>query len=260
MAAGAKLLVIERVLPEPPAEPPALSPSLAELNMMILTPGRERTQNWSISGCWRQQDSALLAGFLLGRHSRIQLSKQCDSVDRPRTALDGGRLSPHPPPTVLTVTLRGDGVMKRRLVVKIVLSAYLFLGLAPTIDAQPSRERAFTTMVADRPDLLLPCPTAMLFNNRDLLFGSVLRLRIPFTSFVVANLPHGVLFSYGPSFAAGYRSAAKYVDKILRGAKPVDLPIEEPTKFDLVVKLKTARTVGVTVPPSVLLRADQVIE
>jgi putative ABC transport system substrate-binding protein len=121
-------------------------------------------------------------------------------------------------------------------------------------------ERAFAAMKADRPDLLLPCPTAMLFNNRDLLFDSALRLRIPFTSFVTANVPHGVLFSYAPSFVGGYRRAATCTDKILRGAKPGDLPIEQPTTFEFVINLKTARTLGITIPPSVLLRADQVIE
>lgn len=120
--------------------------------------------------------------------------------------------------------------------------------------------RAFDAMAKDRPDLLLPCPTAMLFNNRDLLFDGAVRSRIAFTSFVTANLPHGVLFSYAPSFAAGYRKAASYTDKILKGANPGDLPIEHPTTFELVINLKTARTLGLTVPPSLLMRADQVIE
>ena len=121
-------------------------------------------------------------------------------------------------------------------------------------------ERAFSQMEKDRPDLLLPCPAAMLFNNRDLLFESALRLRIPFTSFVVANVPLGVLFSYSASFVDGYRRAATYVDKILKGAKPGDLPFEQATKFELVINLKTARAVGVTISPSVLLRADRVLE
>jgi putative ABC transport system substrate-binding protein len=132
--------------------------------------------------------------------------------------------------------------------------------IAYNIKSRADIEQAFVQVEKARPDVLMPCPSLILFNHRDLLFESAIRLRIPFTSFGVSNVPQGVLFAYAASIPALYRRAALYVDKILKGANPADLPIEQPTKFDLVVNLRTAKAFGLTVPASVLLRADRVIE
>jgi putative ABC transport system substrate-binding protein len=121
-------------------------------------------------------------------------------------------------------------------------------------------KRAFQHMQKQPVDALVPCPSPILFSFRDVLFDNVLRLRIPLTSFVQPQVPFGVLFSYAATVEEGFHRAATYVDKILKGAKPGDLPIEQPSRFRFVINLKTAKALGLTIPPSLLARADQVIE
>jgi putative ABC transport system substrate-binding protein len=84
--------------------------------------------------------------------------------------------------------------------------------------------------------------------------------QIPVLSGVSEMVPHGWLLSYGPDVPEYFRKAVGYVDKVLKGARPADLPIEQPTRFRLVVNLKTAKALGLTVPNSLLINADEVIE
>jgi putative tryptophan/tyrosine transport system substrate-binding protein len=82
---------------------------------------------------------------------------------------------------------------------------------------------------------------------------------LPSMFFYKEFVDDGGLMSYGPSFPDSYRRAAAYVDKILKGTKPADLPVEQPTKFEFIINLKAAKQIGLTIPPNVLARADRVI-
>jgi putative ABC transport system substrate-binding protein len=85
-------------------------------------------------------------------------------------------------------------------------------------------------------------------------------VRLPTSFFWRGYVEAGGLIAYAPDFAHMYRQAARYVDQILKGAKVAEVPIEEPSKFELVINLKTAKALGLAIPPSLLLRADQIIE
>jgi len=98
------------------------------------------------------------------------------------------------------------------------------------------------------------------FDNRALIFASVLKHHLPSIFGLKEYVDDGGLISYGISLPDLYRRAAWYVDKILKGAKPADLPVEQPSKFELVINLKTAKQIGLTIPPNVLARADRVIK
>jgi len=86
------------------------------------------------------------------------------------------------------------------------------------------------------------------------------RARLPTAFYIGELVEDGGLMSYGPSVREGFRVAASYVDRIAKGAKPQDLPVQQPTRFELLINLRTAKAIGVTVPKSLLVRADRVIE
>jgi ABC-type uncharacterized transport system substrate-binding protein len=121
-------------------------------------------------------------------------------------------------------------------------------------------ESAFSTLHTERMGAVLVLGGAGFYLSRAQIVGLALKDRLPSMFQNREFVEAGGLLSYAPSTVANYRRAAEFVDKILKGAKPADLPVEQPTKFELVVNLKTAKALGLTIPPSLLLRADQVIE
>ena len=121
-------------------------------------------------------------------------------------------------------------------------------------------ERVFSAMKEARVGGLLVFPSPMLFEARRNIVAHAAKSRLPVVYPWREAASVGGLMSYSTNFPDMYRRAATYVDKILKGAKPADLPFEQPTKFELVINLKTAKALGLTIPPSLLQRADQVID
>jgi putative ABC transport system substrate-binding protein len=121
-------------------------------------------------------------------------------------------------------------------------------------------ERAFTEFVGAKADAVLIPPDTTFSSNVVRIAELAARARLPATYGDRRAVESGGLLSYGPNVVENYRRSAIYVDKILKGAKPADLPVEQPTKIELVINLKTAGALGLTVPPSLLTRADEVIE
>ena len=118
----------------------------------------------------------------------------------------------------------------------------------------------FTALSRERVGGLIVLPSPMFLSERRRVVELAAKNRLPGMFFSREFVEAGGLMSYGPNFLELWRRAAVYVDKILKGAKPADLPIEQPTKFELVINLKTAKALGLTIPQSVLLRADRIIQ
>jgi len=121
-------------------------------------------------------------------------------------------------------------------------------------------DRAFSTMTRDRASALIVFPSPMLFNERRRIVDLAAKHRLPAMSNAREFVELGGLIAYGASITDLVRRSATHVDKILKGARPGDLPVEQPTKFELVINLKTAKALGLTIPQTLLLQADQVIE
>jgi len=121
-------------------------------------------------------------------------------------------------------------------------------------------ERAVSDFAREPNGGLIATASASGITQRQLIVSLAARHRLPAVYFTRDNVSAGGLISYGADFTDLYRRAAGYVDRILKGEKPADMPVQAPTKYDLVINLKTAKALGITMPPSLLARADEVIE
>ena len=125
---------------------------------------------------------------------------------------------------------------------------------------QDDIQSTFAAMSEDRPDALVVIPDYFLFTQRARIIEFAARNHLPAMYQLREYVADGGLMGYWPDRVAMFRRAASYVDKILKGTKPADLPVEQPTKFELVINLKAAKQIGLTIPPNVLTRADRVIK
>jgi len=121
-------------------------------------------------------------------------------------------------------------------------------------------DRAFEAASRERADALITLEDPLTFSHRTRIVSLAAKHRLPAIHGLRQFVDAGGLLSYGPNLLDNYRRSAAYVDKIIKGAKPADLPVERPTKFELDINLKTAKALGITIPQSLLLRADRVIE
>ncbi|WP_213290967.1 ABC transporter substrate-binding protein [Bradyrhizobium sp. sGM-13] len=146
------------------------------------------------------------------------------------------------------------------------LSPYFNAAKALSLEAGPIEvptpdaiEPAFSSIAEDKYDGALVMGS-MLFNERERVGRAALAHRMPTGSVIAEMVPHGLLMSYGQDFPEFFRKAAGYADKILKGAKPADLPVEQPTRFKLAINLKVANALNLALPPTLLASADEVIE
>jgi len=138
----------------------------------------------------------------------------------------------------------------------------LRLRLEPIVEVKgvSELERAFATISKVRPDALIMVADRFLLAERTRIVEFAEKHRLPTMYPYREMVRDGGLMSYSPSYPDSFRRAAKYIDKILKGTKPADLPVEQPTKFELVINLKTAKALGLTIPQSLLVRADEIIQ
>ena len=149
------------------------------------------------------------------------------------------------------------------MAMKEVQAAARTLGLhiqSAAVQGPKGLDEAFAVITQERANGFIVFPDPLTFSNQEAITNFAVKSRIPGLFGAKEFVEAGGLMSYGPSYPDMFRRGAYYVDRIFKGAKPGDLPVEQPTKFELVINLKTAKALGLTIPQSLLLRADQVIE
>ena len=152
-------------------------------------------------------------------------------------------------------------VLKSKEVLRGAVRALGMIAQSWEVRAADEFEQVFVDVSKWRPDgLSVAGGGPLLGANRKRIVGFALKGRLPSMHNRPEFVEAGGLMSYGADFADSYRRVAWYVDKILKGAKPTDLPVEQPTKFELVINFKTAKQIGLTIPPNVLARADKIIK
>ncbi|MGC2747150.1 MAG: ABC transporter substrate-binding protein, partial [Pseudolabrys sp.] len=121
-------------------------------------------------------------------------------------------------------------------------------------------ETAFKQLLSAKADAIITSTDPIILDRREQIVAFAFQHKLPLVGFVLQFAAAGALLSYGPSISWMYRQAGNYIGQILKGAKPAEMPVLQPTQYELVINLKTAKAFGVTVPPTLLARADEVIE
>jgi putative tryptophan/tyrosine transport system substrate-binding protein len=165
-------------------------------------------------------------------------------------------------PSIGRVAVLGDALTADQLKVVEAANQAIGLELQPLELENPpyNFENAFRVAAGARAEAIFVLESASIFRGRAEIAQLAMKNRMPASFAFRDYVEVGGLVSYGVNFSTMYRRAAEYADRILRGMKPVDLPVEQSTKFELVINLKTAKTLGLTIPPGVLAIADEVIE
>ena len=160
---------------------------------------------------------------------------------------------------VSVVAVLSDGGASQAAQMKEMEIAARALRVQLQLEGPNDLETAFSAMTRGRASALIGVTSSMFFFYRERIVNLVAKSRLPAIYPAREFVDSGGLISYGPNISENHRRAATYVDKILKGAKPAELPVEQPMKFEFVINLKTAKQIGLTIPPNVLARADRVI-